>query len=155
MDYKELLEHSYKVTLESYECGPGSRLEYLSEHIFGFITYDSEMAVLFARKAVEVCAAINNRLTFDYILKSKNDYCWFLLMCNMPFFAERIEWGCSIRDAWWGSKSGKPIEFQSCGLWVGDEQLHETIKFSDEDWKIFIAALMGFAEEEMKPNRKI
>lgn len=56
------------------------------------------MSVLFARKAVEVCAAINDRQTFDYI-NDPNDYLWYLLMCNMPFFAERLECGISIRGA--------------------------------------------------------
>lgn len=152
MDYKKLLEHSYKVSAETFECAPESRLEYLGDHIFDFTTYDGEMSALFARKAVEVCAAINNKLTFNYI-KSPDDYRWFLLMCNMPFFAERLEWGTSIRGAWWGATPGKQIEFQSYGLWIGDEQLHQTIKFSRKEWEKFIAAVMEFAAPEIKPNR--
>ncbi len=151
MDYKELLEHSYKVAAETFECAPESRLEYLGDHIFDFTTYDGEMSVLFARKAVEVCAAINNKLTFDYI-EEPEDYRWFLLMCNMPFFYPRLEWGTSIRGAWWGAMPGKQIEFQSCGLWIGDEQLHQTINFSREEWEGFIAAVVEFAAAEMKPN---
>lgn len=151
MDYKELLEHSYKVSAETFECAPESRLEYLGDHIFDFTTYDGEMSVMFARKAVEVCAAINNSTTFDYI-EEPNDYCWFLLMCNTPFFAERLEWGTSIRGAWWAGQRGREIEFDSCGLWVGDEQLTETLKFSADEWKQFIAAMIEFAHGEMKPN---
>lgn len=152
MDYNELLEHSYKVASETFDCAPESRLEYLGDHIFDFTTYDGEISALFARKAVEVCAAINNKLTFDYI-KEPHDYCWFLLMCNMPFFAERLEWGTSIRGSWWGdTKPGKQIEYQSCGLWIGDEQLHQTMSFSREEWEKFIAAVVEFAAAEMKPN---
>lgn len=151
MDYKELLEHSYKVAAETFECAPESRLEYLGDHIFDFTTYDGEMSALFARKAVEVCAAINNQLTFDYI-KEPNDYRWFLLMCNMPFFAERLEWGTSIRGAWWAGRPGREIEFDSCGLLVCDEQLTDTLKFSADEWKRFIAAVIEFAHGEMKPN---
>lgn len=151
MDYKELLEHSYKVAAETFECAPESRLEYLGDHIFDFTTYDGEMSALFARKAVEVCAAINNQLTFDYI-KEPNDYRWFLLMCNMPFFAERLEWGTSIRGAWWAGRPGREIEFDSCGLWVCDKQLTDTLKFSADEWKRFIEAVIEFAHGEMKPN---
>jgi hypothetical protein len=151
MNYKELLDHSYRVAAETSQCAPESRLEYLGDYIFDFTTYDGEMSVLFARKAVEVCAAINNRLTFDYI-KEQNDYQWFLLMCNMPFFAERLGWGTSIRGAWWGSMPGKQIEFQSCGLWIGYEQCADTMNFSCEEWEKFIAAVIEFAAADMEPN---
>lgn len=144
MDYKELLEHSYKVAAKTFDCAPESRLEYLGDHIFNFATYDSEMSVLFASKAVEVCAAINNKLTFDFI-EDDNNYKWFLIMCNMPFFTERLEWGTSIRGAWWGGMPGNQIEFQSCGLWIGNKQLHQTMKFSREEWEKFIAAVVEFA----------
>ena len=150
MDYKELLEHSHKVAAETFECAPESRLEYLGDHIFDFTTYDGEMSVLFARKAVEVCAAINDGKTFDFI-KDADNYTWFLVMCNMPFFAERLEWGTSIRGAWWAGRPGK-LEFYSYGLWMGDEQLTDTLQFSADEWKRFIAAVIEFAHGEMKPN---
>ena len=151
MDYKTLLEHSFEVEKEGRECAPKSRLAYLSESIFNFTTYDSEMDKLFAERAVEVCVAINSRMTLDYI-KEPEQYKWFLLMCNMPFFAERTEWGTSIRGAWWAGRPGQQIEFDSCGLWIGDEQLINTLKFSDDEWKGFIAAVIEFASVEMKPN---
>lgn len=151
LDYMKLLEDSYAAVRGYLECPPESRLEYLSENVFNFTTYDGEKSVLFARKAVEVCTAINNRLTFDYI-KEPEQYQWYLLMCNMPFFADKLEWGTSIRGAWWGAMHGKQIEFQSCGLWLGDEQLHQTINFSREEWEKFISAVIEFAAPEMKPN---
>jgi len=151
MDYKLLLEHSYTMTAETVECRPETRLEYLGDHIFDFTTYDGEMSSQFALKAVEVCAAINDGTTFDYIKDAEN-YRWFLLMCNMPFFSDKLEWGMSIRGAWWGAMPGEQIEFQSCGLWMGDEQLTDTLKFSADEWKKFIAAVVDFAEVEMTPN---
>lgn len=147
MDYKKLLEHSHKVAADTFDCPPESRLEYLGDHIFNFTTYDGEMSVLFAHKAVEVCASINNGTTFEYITYPEN-YKWFLLMCNIPFLAKRLEWGTSIRGAFWGAQ----IEFQSCGLWAGDEQLHQAMQFSREEWERFIAAVIDFAAPEMKPN---
>jgi hypothetical protein len=154
MDYLELLEHSFELERADTGCGcpPESRLAFLSESIFDFTTYDGEMSVLFARKAVEVCAAINDGKTFDFI-KDADNYTWFLVMCNMPFFAERLEWGTSIRGAWWAGRPGKQIEFNSCGLWMGDEQLIDTLRFSADEWKRFIAAVIEFAHGEMKPNQ--
>lgn len=151
MDYKQLLEHSYTMTAETVECRPETRLEYLGDHIFDFTTYDGDMSAQFAHKAVEVCAAVNDGTTFDYIKDAEN-YRWFLLMCNMPFFADKLEWGMSIRGAWWGAARGEQIEFQSCGLWDGDKQLYQPMKFKAEEWKVFIAAVIEFAAPEMEPN---
>ena len=149
MDYLKLLEYSYEIEKENSECPPETRLAFLSESIFEFTTYDGEMDAFFGRKAVEVCAAINNHQTFEYIEDGDN-YTWFLVMCNMPFFAERLEWGTSIRGAWWDAHHGKQIELRSCGLWIGDEQLNGTLKFGADEWKLFIAAVVEFAQGESK-----
>ncbi len=120
--------------------GASSRLTYLSDFVFGFTTYDSEMAELFARKATEVCAAISAGKTFDYI-KDPNQYRWFLVMCNMPFFAGRIEWGTSIRGAWWAHNG---TTLSSDGLWSEGEQITDVMTFTESQWKEFIAALIAF-----------
>ena len=147
MDYLELLKHSFTVETETSECPPSSRLDYLGDGVFDFITYESEMSELFAAKAVEVCAAINDSKTFDYI-KDAEQRKWYLLMCNLPFFADRLEWGTSIRGAWWGGKPGKQIEFQSCSLWIGDEKCADTMAFSRDEWRRFIAAVIDFAGDK-------
>jgi hypothetical protein len=145
VNYLELLEHSYEMERHLSQNTPETRLEYLSENIFNFTTYDSEMSCLFGEKAVEVCTAINNGKTFDYIEDEEN-YKWYLLMCNMPFFANRTEWGCSVRGAWWGPlRVGTPIELSSCGLWIGDEQRTEWT-FTREEWEEFISAIIEFAK---------
>lgn len=144
MNYLALLEHSFDVEQQVGECPPQSRLAYLSESIFDFTTYDGAMDELFGGKAVEVCAAITDGKTFDYI-KDPENYKWFLLMCNMPFFADRLNWGGSIRGAWWDAHPH--TEFQSCGLWDGDEQIADPIRFTEEEWKAFIRDIMEFAAE--------
>lgn len=154
IDYKMLLEHSFKTVRSCSECPPENRLAYLSEHIFSLTTYDSSMDELFAAKAVEVCEAINQGTTFEYI-KEPEQYKWFLLMCNMPFFVDKLEWGTSIRGAWWGARPGRQIELDSCGIWIGDKQCTETLKFGNDDWRQFIAAVIEFAAPEMKPNARV
>jgi len=145
MDYLELIEHSYAVEAE--EGGEKySRLEYLGEHIFDFTTYDTTMMELFAKMAVEVCDAITNRTTFDYI-KDDDKYLWYLLMCNMPFFMSRLEWGSSMRGAWWNGENGA-IEISSCGLWYGYEQKLEPMRFSRKEWDAFIRAVVVFSGGE-------
>lgn len=123
--------------------GEKTRLDYLGDFIFNFTTYDGELSELFAGKAVEVCEAITNRTTFEYIKDAEN-YRWFILMCNMPFFAGRLTWGGSIRGAWWDNK---PTSFDSCGLWLDGEQCTEII-MSESEWADFIRAIIDFAKED-------
>ena len=105
-----------------------------------FTTYESAAAELFAKKAVEVSDAITNGKTFDYI-ENEEGRIWYLLMCNMPFFADRIDWGTSIRGAWW-NHGGTVLS--SCGLYVGDEQLLDA-KLSGDEWREFMRAVVAFA----------
>lgn len=144
LDYRQMLEDGFTELRAFGGGGPSSRLEYLSDFIFDFTTYDGEMSELFASKALEVCEAISNRTTYDYI-KEPESYRWFLLMCNMPFFADRIEWGTSIRGAWWGGPPGELIEFSSSGLFLDGEQVTEPLRFTDAEWSAFIAAVLTFA----------
>lgn len=139
-DYLQLLEHSYAQECADTSNKPESRLEYLAERIFGFVTYEQEMAELFAGRALLVCDAISQGKTFELIedgLQRK----WFLLMVNMPFFKDRIDWGGSIRGAWWDHDGQKLF---TCGLWVGDVQQTDW-EFTSDDWKAFVRAMVLFA----------
>jgi hypothetical protein len=142
-DYATMLEDGYKA-LRDLNDAEQSRLDYLSDHIFDFTTYDSAIGELFATKAIEVCTAINERTTFDYI-KDPENYRWFLLMCNMPFFYPKLDWGGSIRGAWW---SHDGIELDTCGLWANGSQIHEPMKFTSDEWWKFIAAVIAFGTAE-------
>lgn len=143
-DYRALLEHSYQVE-RSFNEGQLSRLEFLSRGIFEFTTYESEMDELFAAKAIEVCQAITERRTFEYI-DSRENRIWYLMMCNMPFFADRTEWGTSIRGAWWNDYRGVVLELDSCALWIGEEQITGGLEFTAEEWERFIRAVIAFAD---------
>lgn len=142
MDYLNLLNHSYEMSQQE-GCPLQGRLEFLSESVFDFTTYDGEMAALFAKHAIAVFEAINARRTFDFILYAEN-YKWFLIMCNMPFFADKIEWGTSIRGARW--KPG-PITVESWCFWFGDEPIILPT-LNDREWQRFAAALLTFASED-------
>jgi hypothetical protein len=146
-DYLSMLEAGH-AEIDAFQAqGRTSRLEYLSDHIFDFTTYETEMAELFATKALEVCAAISNRTTFDYIV-DPDGRLWFLLMCNMPFFAGRLNWGTSIRGAWWDTSSPNETEFDAGGLWLDGEQVTKPLTLSTDQWREFIAALLVFGVEE-------
>ena len=148
-DYRRMLEEGHAEIDGFQGQGRTSRLEYLADNVFDFTTYEGEYSELFAKKALEVCAAISDGKTFEYI-KEPEGRLWYLLMVNMPFFADKLEWGTSIRGAWWDEPPRKKIEFSSCGLFLGGKQLHETMKFTRDQWREFIAAVVAFGVEE--PN---
>lgn len=141
MDYLKLLEHSFEMDRER-DTSMG-RLEYLSINIFDFTTYDSAMDELFARKALEVCIAITDKQTFEY-QNDEEGYKWYLIMANMPFFVGKLEWGTSIRGAWWALYGEKVFEVSSCGLYENGEQILEPLKFNKIQWDNFIKAVAAF-----------
>lgn len=93
----EQLDKDFKSCVEFSECSPKNKLQYLGQYIFDFTTYDSEMDEYFAKKMIEVLKAIEERTTFEYI---KKDYINYLTMANMPFLYDNLDWGGSIRGAW-------------------------------------------------------
>ena len=114
----------------------GNRLQYLSDEIFDFVTYDSEMAELFSKKAVEVCKAITERKTFEYIEDNQENLIWYLMMCNTPFFLERIEWGTSVRGAWWVGSTFQEVEYES------------------DEWERFVEAIIEFANTNSNQDER-
>ncbi len=137
-----MLEHSFQMERERDKRL--TRLAYLAAHIFDFTTYDGEISELLGAKALEVCAAISNKTTFEYI-KDPENYRWYIVMVNMPFFVPRLEWGPSIRGAWWDYKDQV---LESCGLWRDDEQVL-SMSFSEPEWLAFIAAMQEFASSKL------
>lgn len=82
---------------ENMKC---SKLEYLSEYVFDFITYDSELSKTLGLMMIEVIQAIVDKQTFEYIKISDANYVTYITMINMPFLKNKLSWGTSIRGAW-------------------------------------------------------
>lgn len=101
-DYKEQKEERIRTGAED----ELSKLEYLSHRVFDFNTYDSDIDVLFSKLMIDTITAIHTRTTFEY---QKTDYQNYLLMVNMTFLADKLEWGTSIRGAWFEEKEFKLI----------------------------------------------
>lgn len=149
-DYRRMLEEGFAAWRDvNPEGTPENRVAYLGDYIFDFTTYDDEKSEEFGLKALEICRAISDRKTFEYIADPAN-YRWFLLMVNMPFFSRRLNWGTSVRGAWWDTSTPNETELDTTGLWLDGNQLTAPLKFSTEQWQEFIAAMLAFANEE--PN---
>lgn len=99
MDYKKELEKLYLEEKSISGCPPENRNQFLGSYIFDFTTYDNDLDEYFAKKMIEVINAILTQTTFDYI-KDESNYLNYITMCNMPFLKNKLEWGASIRGAW-------------------------------------------------------
>ena len=146
MNYQELLTESFQ-RAQLMECPCGSQLEFLAQSVFDFTTYDSEMDELLGAKAIEVMQSISAGATFDYI-QDPEQYRWYIVMCNMPFFGNRLEWGTSIRGAWWDNNQ-PPLECD--GLFLNGKQI-TSLAFTDDEWLAFADAVISFAAEPKEPR---
>lgn len=108
------------------------RLMFLANGIIGLTTYDDELDIEFGKMILETMIQIKNKTTFEYI-KDQNNYRNYILSCNL--LNGWLDWGGSIRGAWFDYHEGKftPSEFLSN---VGYDENY--IKLNEEfmDWFI-------------------
>lgn len=147
MDYLKLLDNSYEQIKYFQGYTPMGKLEYLADYIFDFTTYENTVSSMMAKKCLEVCKAISDRKTFEYI-KTEEGNLWYLIMVNMPFLEVKLEWGTSIRGAWWNLYGTKTFTINSCGFFEGPEQINE-ITFNEKQWTEFIEAMIQFSSTEL------
>lgn len=95
-DFKEKLEYLYKED-QMFLGHKKSKLKYVGDEIFKFTTYDGDATERFSIKMIEVIESIINKTTFEY---QEDNYDTYLLMVNMPFLIDKLDWGTSIRGAW-------------------------------------------------------
>lgn len=75
------------------------KLMFLAEILFGIETDDSALSVMLGKDILEVINIIKKGLTFDYI-KSEDNYKRYIIIANILNKLDWIEWGTSIRGAW-------------------------------------------------------
>ena len=72
---------------------------FLSESIFNFTLYDYGLAEAFALRMLEVIQAIFIDQTLAYLRENEEQRLNYFIMVNMPFLADKLTWGMSIRNA--------------------------------------------------------
>ncbi len=124
-------EAQYKKLLTfSFENGEfQSKGEFLASAIFNLTTYDGGLDNFFVDKIINICEAINNKTTFEFI-KDADNYTWYIAILNMKFFESKLNWGTSIRGAWWEDK----IIINSCGLYLEEGDDGYTDDAEDGRW---------------------
>lgn len=154
--FLDLLEHSYAHNQESYSKGDAqrynSRLDFVGGGLLEFTTYCPEICEEMTRRALPVIRRINNadnppsNWVDDF-----EQHTWHIVMCNLPFFANRINWGTSIRFPWWDLDrySDKPVTYCVAELYIGKKQLCCNLIFTKEEWKEYMQAVLDFCAPEI------
>ena len=93
-------------------------------------------------KMVEVCKSITEKTTGAYI-STDDGRMWFLLMVNMPFLADRLDWGTSVRYPWW-RLDGQTMD--TCGLVREDGEQETDWVFTQPEWDGFVMAIVKFSD---------
>ncbi len=130
--FAEQLTEWYEETKEFNGESDTTRLAFLGSDVFDFTTYDSEIDELLARIMLEVLQSILDRKTFEYQAISKEHYVNYLVMCNLPFLSNKIEWGTSIRGAWLNE--------------VGTYTIGQ-IDIKDDQLKSFVSELLAWSKQ--------
>lgn len=150
-DFLKLLEFSFNFAGDVTGNKPMSKLSWVGDVIFDFTCYDDVASETFAYWAIVVAKAISERKTFECM--EKNGDIFYLTMVNMPFFIGRLEWGTSIRGAWWDIDRPYPnmaLSLDTDGIYSEDGKQLCPLKFNDNnEWLDFMDALYEFTNEEM------
>ena len=75
------------------------KYEWAANYIFELITYDAALDEKFVKDIIEVCKVIIDKRNYDYI-KDDNNYIKYILVCQLLDRFQWINWGTSIRGAW-------------------------------------------------------
>lgn len=139
MDYKSELDRAYAQAKETWGCPPKNKIEFVGNEIFDLTCYDSEVDEMLGSKMLEVIECILNNKTFDYQQTSRQNYINYLIMVNMPFMKDKLNWGTSIRGAFF-DEHGHHSDTDK-NYYVG------FFSFPKSDVKIFMTQLIEWSKQ--------
>jgi hypothetical protein len=118
----------YKAQYEWYSsCGQevDTKYEWAASSIFNLTTYDAGLDEVFVKAIIEVCKVILERKNFEYI-RNKDNYAKYILVCQMLERFEWIDWGTSIRGAW--------FEVENRKIWGTDTVIRSKDILEELEW---------------------
>lgn len=137
--YKNILENDFKNNFSDYGA---DKLHYLSNDFFDFTLYDSDADKHFAWTMLEVIRAIKNGRQGAFFKEDPSNYYAYLACVNHKFFDKKLEWGTSIRTAW----------FSYGDMALNENNYHtHAFNFPKEDLHLVIDALLKFSEDIINP----
>jgi hypothetical protein len=140
-EFISALDEAFKDDRDLYEGQDGdsstSAHYFLAENVFDFTLYDTAKDVQWCMEALSVIRAILTGTTFDMFRDPANEE-MYLKMVNMPFMDGLLEWGGSIRGAWFDTHGDK--RFFEFGNAITVERC---------DIKVFMEALLEWADAHL------
>ena len=97
MNVKELLKAHYDFYADCYD--DASKYKWAASNVFDLTTYDGDLDERFVKAIIEVCKVIFEKSNFNYI-EGDGNYVKYILVCQLLDKFQWIEWGTSIRGAW-------------------------------------------------------
>lgn len=122
-----------------------TKYEWAASEIFDLCTYDGDLDERFVKTILEVCKIILENRNYEAI-RDDNFYPKFIIVCNLLDHKKWIDWGSSIRGAWFQEdRDNKPILQYNIKEYGYDSDI---LPFSIDNLK----ALIDFIEKEEKEN---
>lgn len=114
LKYKENRE-TYKSYIARYKlCNPDdgepTKAMWLVEEYFDLTTYDDDISQEWGDVIIEILGVINDDNNFDYINSGDENYKKYLMVANLLEREQLIDWGTSIRGAWFDFGNIKKVK---------------------------------------------
>lgn len=114
LKYKENCE-TYKSYIARYKLWNTDDVEptkamWLVEEYFNLTTYDDDISQEWGDAIIEILGVINDDNNFDYIDSSEENYKKYLMVANLLEREQLIDWGTSIRGAWFDFGNIKKVK---------------------------------------------
>ncbi len=140
MTAKEIYEKEFAYYVECLE--DRDIYEWAADRIFDLTTYDGDLDKLFVQMILYICKVILNKQTYEFI-GDESMYVVYIVVCQLLNKKGWINWGTSIRGAWFeDGRDAKPI-YESY-----DESV--SVPFTIEN----LIALIEFIEEH-EPKEEV
>lgn len=83
---------------------------WLVDEYFNLTTYDDDISQEWGDAIIEILGVINDDNNFDYINSSDENYKKYLMVVNLLEQEQLIDWGTSIRGAWFDFGNIKKVK---------------------------------------------
>lgn len=149
----EIYRAQYEQEKDWYHKSGDSKHVWAARRIFDLTTYDSGLDELFINDILEVCKVILEKKNYEYIKDEKN-YIKYALVCQLLDKFNWIEWGSSIRGAWFEVDSR--YDFKSKSTLSNSRDILDELEWWDDKHHVIekvpftvdnLEALIEFMEE--------
>lgn len=127
-----------------------TKWEWASSVVFGLVTYDGYLDEKLVRKIIEVCKVILNKENYEYIEPDESNYTNYILVCQLLDRNGWLNWGTSIRGAWFEEDSDSKLLIEdeywnfNADAIGGRSYVDLRVKFSEEN----LREIINFIESE-------